>query len=124
MRHDVNGTVGLDGERYSYSIIVWSGDDAHRGGEVAAIEPDDMPLDEFVENEELWNDVSEVCLDDASERIRYTLGDDAISDDETVDEYLSRMAKVWHPDELNKMRGLPAMGNPLRVLEAADVEKR
>ena len=41
-------------------------------------------------------------IDDANERVRYAQGSDAIMDDETLDEYLGRMAKVWHPEELKK----------------------
>lgn len=86
MRHELNGTVEHKGERYSYSAIVWDGSDERRGTEIAAIEPDDMPLDIFVNDEDLWDEVAEVCEDDAWERFR--LSD--IDESETVAEYRER----------------------------------
>ena len=41
---------------------------------------------------------------DEMERHLYTKGSDPIRDDESVAEYLGRMAKVWHKEEL-KERG-------------------
>lgn len=40
------------------------------------------------------------------ERALYEQGPDAIRPDETVDAYLSRMAKMWHADELIKMNNI------------------
>jgi len=69
MRHEINGTIEHGGERYTYSAIIWTGDDERRGNEVAAIEPMGGDLDEFCTSD-LWDVVADLCLDDASQRVR------------------------------------------------------
>jgi hypothetical protein len=103
MRHDVNGVVEHDGEHYTYSATVHTGNDAHTyGDEVAAIEPygDKYSLDEFVADDELWEVVAERCKVDARERIHHP----DLRDEETLDDGLARLAKLYHPEELVKIQ--------------------
>ena len=86
-------------ERYTYSAILHSGDDERRGDEVAAIEPQESDLDEFVKDEELWDKIAELCIADANERVHFP----DMRADETLDEGMARLAQKYHPEELEKM---------------------
>jgi len=71
MRHDLSGTINHDGQRYTYSAIIWTGDEAERGDEIAAIEPQNYDIDTLLDNDKLWDELAELALDDANERILY-----------------------------------------------------
>ena len=97
MRHEVEGVIEHDGERYSYNALIFTGDE-HRADEIAAIEPQDSDLDEFVANEELWDKIADTCIADANERIHHD-----IRNDETLEEGMARLAEAYHPEELVKI---------------------
>jgi len=102
MKHNVSGVIEHDGKRYDYEATVYTGDDADNRNldtvECLATEDGSPISDDF----DALGKIDEIVLNDANERIRYCSGPDAIKDDETLDEYLGRMAKVWHPEEIGK----------------------
>jgi len=99
MKHNVSGVVIQEGERYSYEAEVYTGNESYAYPDsVSDITNNDSETVDGV----LFEKLEGMVLDDANERLRYTTGSDSIKDDETLDEYLGRTAKVWHPEELKK----------------------
>lgn len=100
MKHEIIGVIEKDGVRYDYEAVIFSGFEANsKRDEVPVLISPDGEVD-CSEGNDLRDELCEMALDDANERVRYCLGPDAIKDDETLDEYLGRMAKIWHPEEL------------------------
>ena len=96
MRHEISGTIEYEGDRYGYDATIYTGDEANfEYDEVTSIDCEGDCL-------HVWecDDLIDLIKDDANERVNYQGPHDPIKDEETLCEYLVRMAEVWHPEEL------------------------
>jgi len=91
----INGEIIHKGERYGYGADCGN---EYQNMYVGSVWDSDG--DWLILGEPRLVNMECSILADAKERIPYLGGSDPIKSSETLDEYLGRMAKIWHPEEL------------------------